>query len=267
MAPEQTRRRGFTLIELLVVIAIISILVSILVPSLRKARDLLSDTLCISNNRGYGQGALLYMEDYDGATFSWNGWNVDGTAGGGYVRIYHYLTPRYVDSQWWDPAFKRRDWALTNRDHWHYSQPATWGGVYDRSWDTCTSKNVTGKTTLPVRINELRYPETTALIMCYAPRVCPGPGEAYSEYGGYTGSAMHLNGTYDPWPMHYDRTTTVVTRLDGSVRPYPWVELVDPANWAAKLPGVVPYGPSGQRIARKYLWSGYSPASSGWMPE
>jgi len=55
--------KAFTLIELLVVISIISLLVSILLPSLSKARDLARRAACASNIRSVGMGVQLYMEN------------------------------------------------------------------------------------------------------------------------------------------------------------------------------------------------------------
>ena len=56
------KERGFTLIELLVVIAIISLLVSILLPSLNKAKELARITVCASNLHQLGTTLLLYGE-------------------------------------------------------------------------------------------------------------------------------------------------------------------------------------------------------------
>ena len=58
-----SKPRAFTLIELLVVIAIIAILLALLVPSLRKARDQARDVVCKSNLRGAGVGISLYLDD------------------------------------------------------------------------------------------------------------------------------------------------------------------------------------------------------------
>ncbi len=58
-------RSAFTLIELLVVMAIISLLISILVPALGRAREVGRRTVCGSNLRQFGQAFLQYSGDYD----------------------------------------------------------------------------------------------------------------------------------------------------------------------------------------------------------
>jgi prepilin-type N-terminal cleavage/methylation domain-containing protein len=57
--------QGFTLIELLVVIAIISLLVSILVPSLVRAKMLALATVCTRNLRNLGLAITYYSEDHE----------------------------------------------------------------------------------------------------------------------------------------------------------------------------------------------------------
>ena len=62
----QWRRPGFTLIELLVVIAIISLLVSILLPSLRQAKWLARVAACGATQRSLGLAIHMYAGEYDG---------------------------------------------------------------------------------------------------------------------------------------------------------------------------------------------------------
>jgi prepilin-type N-terminal cleavage/methylation domain-containing protein len=57
------RLRGFTLIELLVVIAIIALLISILLPSLSRARELSKRLVCQSNMKGIGTSCKIYSND------------------------------------------------------------------------------------------------------------------------------------------------------------------------------------------------------------
>ena len=79
-------KNGFTLIELLVVIAIIALLVSILLPSLAKAKDLAKASMCGVQDRNIALGFLMYREEWNflpwscyGVNSSWA--NVVGAGG------------------------------------------------------------------------------------------------------------------------------------------------------------------------------------------
>jgi prepilin-type N-terminal cleavage/methylation domain-containing protein/prepilin-type processing-associated H-X9-DG protein len=61
------KRGGFTLIELLVVVAIISLLVSLLLPSLQRAKMLARIAVCGTQLHGIGSGLHMYAQDYSGA--------------------------------------------------------------------------------------------------------------------------------------------------------------------------------------------------------
>lgn len=61
----RTKRPAFTLIELLVVIAIIALLLSIIVPALRVAKERTMDTICSSNIRQYQIAMAMYCNDND----------------------------------------------------------------------------------------------------------------------------------------------------------------------------------------------------------
>lgn len=59
------RRDGFTLIELLVVIAIIALLLSIIIPSLRLAKQQAQSVICKSNLRQWHTVFAMYAQDHD----------------------------------------------------------------------------------------------------------------------------------------------------------------------------------------------------------
>src|SRR5262245_38256790 len=59
-------RRAMTLIELLVVIAMIGLLISLLIPSLKRSVKLASATICQNNLRQLGVSLQMYTQDYNG---------------------------------------------------------------------------------------------------------------------------------------------------------------------------------------------------------
>ena len=82
-----TTRRGFTLIELLVVIAIIALLMSILMPALRKVKEQGKMIKCLGNQKQWNLEAAMFTESNRGQF-----WNSDpGTPS--------YWFPRYLDDR------------------------------------------------------------------------------------------------------------------------------------------------------------------------
>ena len=72
------RSTGFTLVELLVVIGIIAVLISVLLPSLSRARKSANQIVCASNMRQLGVAVVLYANENRGilvpAMMRWDDW-------------------------------------------------------------------------------------------------------------------------------------------------------------------------------------------------
>jgi len=89
-------RIGFTLIELLVVISIIAVLLAIILPSMRKIREMARDTACKSNLRNTGLAVAMYLDDFERKipnTGSSNGFLWNDAAG-------NPLQPGVSDAYW-----------------------------------------------------------------------------------------------------------------------------------------------------------------------
>ena len=72
------KKRAFTLIELLVVIAIIALLLSILVPTLSKAREMARMVVCKTNEKSLLMAAKLWSEDHNDYAIAGDWWKDPG---------------------------------------------------------------------------------------------------------------------------------------------------------------------------------------------
>jgi prepilin-type N-terminal cleavage/methylation domain-containing protein/prepilin-type processing-associated H-X9-DG protein len=105
-----SHRSGFTLVELLVVIGIIAVLMSILMPALRKARESAISLQCMNNLRQVHQGLFMYMQQNKGwlpwSLDAWEGdWSTNPREGMGFFNAYLNIVhkdnpyPKYKDWQ------------------------------------------------------------------------------------------------------------------------------------------------------------------------
>ena len=99
-----TGRTGFTLVELLVVISIIALLISILIPSLVRARHDALRIVCSSNLRTLGQGCRVYAGNFRGT-----------------------MPTGAPQTQW-----AKGNWAFGGLDGWH--TPGNFGVNYFTPW-------------------------------------------------------------------------------------------------------------------------------------
>lgn len=102
----------FTLIELLMVIAIISTLVSLLLPSLKTARDKARESYCVNNLRQLSVMDCEYMGDFDGWVVPPR-WRLSGVLKGWYNLVFYF---KYVKNNGVVncPSVKKCDTTLEN---------------------------------------------------------------------------------------------------------------------------------------------------------
>ena len=102
-------RRGFTLIELLVAVAIIAILMSLLLPSLGKARQQAKSLACVVNLRTIGTGFMNHLADSNSA------FPVQPTTGGrGCSWDSAHPERNLTTTTWWGALAPNLGWTKVN---------------------------------------------------------------------------------------------------------------------------------------------------------
>ena len=154
-------RSGFTLVELLVVISIIALLISILLPSLKKARDSAKAVKCAANQKAVGTAVSTYLAEYNGvfppsyvypsdAVGSWSA-DPDDPDGQSTNKVYGYMHWSYFlfsagkvkDESFQCPAMQNGGAPRTNPGH----DPKAWedGQVDDSGASTPSTTSIEDK--------------------------------------------------------------------------------------------------------------------------
>ena len=160
------RRKGFTLIELLVVIAIIALLLSVLLPGLRKAKEQAKAMVCQSQVKQWALAWTLYAQDHDDKTithqasmfwfyktapyFSDNDFGFDGGYHEGAMKVLHCPSTKR-----WGPG--------VNDDN-------TWGsyGSANKMWrfKQAQGNSVPSRYTPSTPYSSIMYPTPAAIASC-----------------------------------------------------------------------------------------------------
>ncbi len=171
------KKNGFTLIELLVVISIIALLLSILMPSLQRVKELARSTVCMSNLRQWGVCFAMYLEENDNK-FEEGFVVIDGK---GYLSMWmDTLEPYYEDIDEMracpltkPPGSETSGWSFSRNEPWvspyeekNGDKTIYWGSYGINGWVQNFPKgnDIWGDSSLYWRTNLVRKTENIPII-------------------------------------------------------------------------------------------------------
>jgi prepilin-type N-terminal cleavage/methylation domain-containing protein len=240
----RTHRRGFTLIELLVVISIIALLMAILVPVLRKAKEHARRVACQNNLHQGLLAGQMYAGDSDGFLPEGNvidksapGYNKDWDSADlltllnckTMLAFGHYgLTEKHATCETARNYFETQEGWLSPLPSPHSLVEATqvgwiyWGNRGDWTDENTGRKYITAK-----KVTDQATSDTLVTCFCYNRYDVVGASGNWPAW-----YASHVGGTFQHavgQPMHPAPDGLAVGYLDGSVRFVKWNDLT-PSN-------------------------------------
>jgi prepilin-type N-terminal cleavage/methylation domain-containing protein len=182
------RKKAFTLIELLVVIAIIALLLSIILPAIRKSKDVAKRVICGSNARQTGIGIRTYADSYDGK-----------------------LIPMYIAVN--DNEKFRKD-SYTDDPGFATAYPGLLG--VPEPWESVVTHKINCELPAPTNYRAFHLGVLYRLGFVGSPEIFYCPAQPTSRNGGfwskaydyYTNNGQYEWGTWIPYELHYTKVRT-----------------------------------------------------------
>jgi prepilin-type N-terminal cleavage/methylation domain-containing protein/prepilin-type processing-associated H-X9-DG protein len=197
----ESRSRAFTLIELLVVIAIIALLIGILLPSLRGARENARRAKCLSNQRQIGLALMMYADAHKEFIPRESGRSQPPAFVTNFVMFdppWPYVLRPFCDSRYSyikpsiDPNSGVGDLFLGMEVYRDPSRPKDLHNIHyvnnGLSFNAPNQVNVT-YAKRPTKLTRIRFPHDTLYLTCYTDDPTHAQGSLLANYGATDWSA------------------------------------------------------------------------------